>query len=201
MKEKPSDKVDFRKSHKDLYTATLKVKQIVVDKGVYVSVSGRGAPGGPVFQDAIQKLYTLAYSTKFSVKASRGFDFGIPCLECLWKMEDPAGTPQEQWDWQLMIRIPEEITAADLKAVAKVIREKKGVDVSSVERIGFKEGTCLQSLHIGPYDQVGASYDRLFEYAREQDLTPKTPCHEIYISDPRRVAPEKLKTIVRLPVR
>jgi len=201
MKKKPSERVDFRKSHKALYTATAKIKEVLVDQGVYLSVSGRGAPGGPAFQDAIQKLYALAYTTKFSVRASRGFDFGVPCLECLWKMEDPARAPKEEWDWQLMIRIPEEITAADLKEAAAAIREKKALDVSSVERIRFKEGACLQSLHVGPYDKVGAAYDRLLEHARERNLAPQMPCHEIYISDPGRVAPEKLKTIVRLPVR
>jgi hypothetical protein len=199
--QKLSEKVDFRKSHKALYTATAKIKEISVDRGAYLSESGQGAPGGPEFQASIQKLYTVAYTAKFSLRASRGLDFGIPCLECLWHLDDPVRTPKDEWKWQLLIRIPEEVTAADLKAVAAAIREKKGLDVSSVERLKFEEGDCLQTMHVGPYDQVGVSYDRLFAHARERGLAPKMPCHEIYVSDPRRVAPEKLKTIVRLPVR
>jgi hypothetical protein len=164
-------------------------------------VRGQGAPGGPQFQESIQKLYTLAYTLKFSVLKSRGADFAVPCLECLWHIDEPSALPVEEWKWQLLIRVPEQVTAEDLTTAGRLILEKKQLDTSAVERLVWEEGPCLQVMHVGPYDQVGRAYCALFEHVRENNLVQNGPCHEIYVSDPRRVAPEKLKTIARMPVR
>lgn len=201
MKAKTESKIDFSKTRKDLYSATTKIKEVNPGAGMFLSVSGKGAPGGEVFQSAIEKLYTLAYTLKFGVAKPKGLDFKVCCLECLYFVEDPAQASMDEWKWQLMLRIPEELKEQDLEEARKAVLERKNLDTSAVKRVEHKEGRCLQTLHIGPYDQVGSTYDLLVKHASESGWAPvSSACHEIYISDPRRVAPEKLKTIVRLPV-
>jgi len=200
MKHSKVEKIDFAKSHKDLYTATPKVKEVKADRATFLSISGKGEPGGPAFEGAIQQIYSLAYTAKFMLKFSGKLDFAVSRLECLWHMQNPEALPRSEWPWQLLVRIPGGVTTADLKKAGRQIREKKQIDTSEVKRWTWKEGRCLQLLHIGPYNEVGRSYQRLDDYAREKGLTAACPAHEIYISDPRRVAPAKLKTIVRLPV-
>jgi len=194
-------KIDFAKIHKDLYTATGKIKEVSTDAATFLSVSGQGEPGGPVFQAAIQHLFSLAYTTKFMLKKAGKLDFAVGRLECLWHGQDLERTPKCEWLWQLLIRIPDAVRATDLKEARKEILQKRQMDTADVKRWAWKEGRCVQMMHVGPYDKVGETYKQLDEFARTQGLATACPGHEIYISDPRRVPPEKLKTIVRLPVR
>jgi len=200
MKTQKPEKIDFGKIHKDLYSATSKVKELAVGKATFLTVEGKGEPGGPAFQEAIQKLYTVAYTTKFMLKYEGKLDFAVSRLECLWRIENPDTLPPSEWRWQLLIRIPDAVKSSDIKNAAAEIRRKKELDVAGVVRLAWKEGRCLQIMHVGPYDEVGRSYKLLEDYARAKGLTAVCPAHEIYISDPRRVAPAKLKTIIRLPV-
>lgn len=107
----------------------------------------------------------------------------------------------DQWRWRLLIRIPSSVQQKDIQAAQKIILEKKGLDTSAVKRISWKEGDRIQTLHVGPYDQVGQIYNKLKSYAEKNDLQLAEPAHEIYISDPRRTSPDKLKTIVTMPVK
>ena len=198
MKANTAKKIDFSKSRKDLYSATQKIKEVNPGGGVFLSVSEQGAPGGPAFQSAVERLYSLAYTLKFGVAKPKDLDFKVCCLEC--RYQDPCGIPKDEWKWQLMIRIPEQLSEDDLAQARKAVLERKELDTSAVKRIEFSEGRCLQTLHIGPYDQVGVTYSALMKNAEQQGLAPSGEAHEIYISDPGRVPPEKLKTIVRLPV-
>ena len=200
MKKQELDKIDFGKLFKDLYTATPKPKEVTAAKATFLSLEGTGEPGGEAYSSAIQQLYTLAYTVKFMLKNGGKLDFAVSRLECLWLTEQIVQTPMSEWRWQLLIRIPDAVTAGDLKRAGKEILVKRQLDVSGVKRWTWKEGRCVQMMHIGPYGEVGRSYRRLDEYAREKGLAASCPGHEIYISDPRRVAPAKLKTIVRLPV-
>jgi hypothetical protein len=199
MKAPRLERIDFAKTHRDLYTATLKIKELMVDKATYLSIKGVGEPGGKIFQDAIGKLYTTVYTTKFALKFAGKMDFAVSKLECLWP-EDPTHLPPEKWPWQLLVWIPDAVTAGDLAKTRKEIFEKKQLDTSAVERWIWKEGRCLQVLHVGPYNEVGSVYNCLGEHAASLGLRTIGPGHEIYLSDPRRVAPAKLKTIVRMPV-
>jgi hypothetical protein len=199
MKAPQLEKIDFAKTHKDLYTASAKIKEVMAEKATFLSVKGVGAPGGEVFQKCIGMLYGLAYTAKFGLKFAGRMDFGVSKLECLWP-EDPAKLPPEKWPWQLLIRIPDELTASDLKPFRKDLLDKKGLDTSAVERWSWKEGRCIQVMHIGPYNEVGSIFGQLGEYAEAHGLEVTCPGHEIYISDPRRVPASKLKTIVRMPV-
>lgn len=200
MKGPKLEKVDFAKTHKDLYSASSKAKEVVAEKAAFLSYEGKGEPGGPAFQGAIQQLYTLAYTAKFMLKNSGKIDFGVGRLECLWHMEDPGTLPKSEWPWRLLIRIPNEVSESDLKKARKEVRERRQLDTSGVRRWIWKEGHCIQVMHVGPYDEVGKAFQQLDEYAQSKGLRAKCPGHEIYISDPKRVAPAKLKTIVRLPV-
>ena len=201
MKTATLEKIEFAKTHKDLYTATLKIKEVNAEKAVFLSFEGQGEPGGPAFESAIQQMYSLAYTAKFMVKNAGRLDFGISRLECLWHGNDFENTPKSGWRWQLLIRIPEALTEKELAQARAEIMKKRGLDTSAVKRRSWAEGRCLQVMHIGPYGKVGRSYKALDDFARAHGLTATCPAHEIYISDPRRVAPAKIKTIVRLPVR
>jgi hypothetical protein len=192
--------IDFAKALKDLYTATSKVKEVTAEAGTFFAVEEQGAPGGEAFGHAIQRLFSTAYTVKFALKEQGTVDFKVGKLECLY-LSDPAETVMSQWRWRMLLRVADAVTAKDLAQAKKMLREKKGLDAAAVKRIRWKEGRAVQVLHVGPYDQVGQTYRQLQAYAEQHALVPKGPAHEIYLSDPRRVAPEKLKTIVRLPVK
>lgn len=194
------DKIDFARTHKELYSATSKIKEVVAERAVFLAVDGHGAPGGELFQAAIGALYGAAYTIKFTLKKAGVCDFGVSKLECVWDVDDPNRTPVAQWRWQVLIRVPEAVKAAQLKAAKQALRDK-GRDADPVRRITWKEGRALQTMHVGPYDQVSVTYARLGARADELGLDPVGPGHEIYVSDPRRVPAERCKTIVRLGVR
>jgi hypothetical protein len=201
MKKPEVEKIDFSKTHKDLYSATSKIKEVHAEQATFLSVGGTGEPGGPAFQSAIERMYSLAYTTKFMLKKAGRLDFGVSRLECLWHGHDFENTPKSQWRWQLLIRIPGAVTEKDLLLAREVIRNKRGLDTSAATRWTWTEGPCVQVLHVGPYDKVGKTFGELDDFARSRGLATAGPGHEIYISDPRRVIPAKLKTIVRLPAK
>jgi hypothetical protein len=194
-------KIDFRKSEPELYRGTKKIVEVRVGKAAYLALDGQGAPGGPEYQDAIGKLFSLAFTAKFALKFAGKLDFAISALECLWYGWEDPNKPMDDWRWRLLIRIPLEVTAADLKGPRAKIKEKKGIDVSAAKRIVWTEGPALQTMHVGPYDAVGPTYAGLFRYAEEHGLECCGAAHEFYLNDPRRVPAAKLKTLVRLPVR
>ncbi|NWG14781.1 MAG: GyrI-like domain-containing protein [Acidobacteria bacterium] len=200
MKKAALEKIDFSKTDRDLYTATPKAKEVTAGKATFLSFEGKGEPGGKAFEDAIQQLYSLAYTAKFMLRHNGKLDFAVGKLECLWHTENIEQTPRSEWCWQMLVRIPDTVTAADLKKARDEVRRKRGLDTSGVKRWTWKEGRCVQMMHVGPYDQVGRSYSQLDEYARERGLVASCPAHEIYISNPQRVEPARLKTIIRLPV-
>jgi hypothetical protein len=191
-------KIDFAKSRRELYTATAAIREVDVEKAAYLAVDGRGAPGGEAFQAAMPALYGTAYTVKFARKFAGRGDFAVGRLECVYLDKDPARLPRDRWRWRVLIRVPEGVTAADVAAARRSLKERKGLDGPRVRRVTMTEGAALQTLHVGPYDQLGRTYDRLLEAARGRKRSG--PAHEIYLSDPRRVPPGRLKTIVRVPI-
>lgn len=187
--------IDLVKELKHLYTAKSSPQIVTADTARYLAIDGQGAPGGEEFGAAIGRLYSVAYTIKFTRKFAGTLDFKIPKLEMLYF--SPPKTPMERWKWRAIIRVPEQVNAKDLTAAKKSIKEK-GADVDGVRILKWKEGRAVQMLHVGPYDKVCSTYERLDAYAREQGLTPQGPAHEIYLNDPCRTAPAKLKTVVRL---
>lgn len=192
--------IDFFQQLKDLYTAKRQPQEVLADTGVFLAAEAQGEPGGAAFQQRIEALYAVAYTIKFTLKFAGGVDFKVGRLECLY-FSDPQQTPMAEWHWRLLIRIPAEVTGKDLAAAKKALREKKGLDTTAVQRIRWREGRGLQMLHVGPYDQVTQTFTALHTHAAQHGLQLQGPAHEIYLSDPRRTAPARLKTIVRLRVR
>ncbi len=194
------DRIDFRKLHKDAYTAGKRIKEVEIPKGVFLCVEGRGGPDGDAYLEAIQILFSLAYTLQFALKLSGELDFAVAPLETIWDVEDPQHTPRREWRWRVVSRIPEAITAKELKRGQKIVLSRKEFDTSKAKRVTLRASRCLQVMHLGPYEKLDETYQRLESFAGDQGYRAKDPVTEIYLSDPQRVAPEKLKTIVRLPV-
>ena len=200
-----AEKLDLYKTHKDEYAAPKKPVLLTIKSAKYLSVVGKGEPGGATWEAKIAALYGAAYTLKFAAKAS-GRDYGVCKLEGLWwgdgKNPDFSKLPKSKWNWKLLIRTPDFITKKDLAiAIKQLIDKGKPDDVKKVELEPVKEGRCVQILHVGPYDQEAATMAVMTEFVETQGLSFHGRHHEIYLSDPRRVAPEKLRTILRMPVR
>lgn len=193
-------KIDYKKSLPELYGGRRELAEVRVPSGTFLAVDGVGDPGAVAFQDAMHQLFTLAYTTKFSMKKAGGVDFSVPAVECLY-FEEVGGKKERQWRWRLMLRVPPCVKAATLREVRKAIAAKKGPTTDSVKRVTWAEGRTLQVMHVGPYDQVGDTYEKLAAEAAARGLACVGPAHEVYLNDPRRVAPAKLKTVVRMGVR
>lgn len=199
-----SDILDFSSQDREYFSATRKPKVVNLDKKTYVTFEGQGTPESVEYQAGIEVIYSAAFQLKFLQKG-RGKNFRVSKLECLWWVDHGKSfedTPMKDWRWKLLIRIPDYTTNADVENVAMKITEERGLRGASRLQIdSMKEGKCVQILHLGPYDKLGETYDKLLVYMKDSGLEHNGPYHEIYISDPNRTAPERLKTIVRQPVK
>ncbi|MGH1367961.1 MAG: GyrI-like domain-containing protein [Maritimibacter sp.] len=193
-----SDKLDLKKADKPYYAGkALRWDRITLPKLRYLAVAGHGAPESDAYGEAMTQLYPVAYGVKFACKAEDR-DFVVPPLSTQWWAQDPSAFTQgrrDEWQWQAMIRMPDFVTRERVQAAM----DTKGVE--GVSLIELEEGDCFQTLHLGPYAEEGPVLERLHdEIMPEAGVTFGLPHHEVYLSDPRRVAPEKLKTILRQPV-
>jgi hypothetical protein len=180
---------------------------VIVDikRARYLAIAGSGEPGGKAFQAAIGALYNVAFTVKMARKFA-GRDYTVSKLEGLWWVDDSKRTflemPPASWHWKLMIRIPDFITEKEIAAaIEKLLAKGKPKEVSSVELEELHEGRCVQVLHLGPYDKEGPTIAAMEAHAESNGLKFHGSHHEIYLSDPRRVAPAKLRTILRHPVK
>jgi len=203
-----SVKIDLWTQHKDLFSPSAKEPQLVkVPALVYLQVCGKGDPStDPAFAQGIGALYGLAFTLKFSLKKSKGVDFRLMPLSALYYAGDPRvflTGRKKKWQWTLMLAIPSLITASQVeKARAEAMARKNASPaLQQVHRQTVREGLCAQILHKGPYAAERQTIERLHAFMLEHDLTFNGPHHEIYLSDPNRTAPDRLKTIVRQPVR
>ena len=189
-------KVDLYAEHRDEYAAPKDPVLVDVGPARYLAITGRGKPGGPEFADAVGALYTVSFTVKMASKAA-GSDYAVSKLEGIWWKEGAS----PEWMWQLLIRVPEFITRKQLSAaIAKVLQRSKGDTVSRVTLEALDEGKCVQVAHIGPYSAEQPTIARMRAFAAQHGLSFKGRHHEIYLSDPRRVAEAKLRTILRQPV-
>ena len=198
-------KIDFKKELKHLYTAKPQPALVDVPPMQYLVIDGQGAPGGAAFQEAMGALYGAAYTIKFGLKkAGSKVEYAIGVVEGLWWVDEGEEMPpknREAWRWTVMIATPDHITAKDLAVAKKALAAKGQPDASRVRLETLKEGRCAQNMHIGPYSTVGeVTIPALYKFIAEQGLSPCGKHHEIWLNDPRRTAPEKLKTIIRHPV-
>jgi hypothetical protein len=176
---------------------------VLVDFGPsrYLVVEGQGAPGDAVFQSRIAALYAMAFTVKMTRKFAGRGDYPVGKLEALYLNVGQSPTPPRQrWKWRLMIRTPEFIGEDDLSAAVSTLRKRGKEGEATLVRLDtLLEGPCVQMLHVGPYDRESDTIETMREFAGTKGLELAGPHHEIYISDPRRVEPEKLKTILRCP--
>ena len=200
-------KIDLKKELKHLYAPSAEEPAIVdVPEMDYLMVDGHGDPNtSPEFQDAIEALYGVSYTMKFAAKkAGAEDDHVVMPLEGLWWADDMATFSPENkdaWKWTLMIAQPEHVTKAGVDdAIAAVRRKKELAALDGLRLESLHEGTSAQIMHVGPYSEEGPAIGKLHAFIRENGSEPSGKHHEIYLSDPRRTAPEKLKTVLRQPM-
>jgi hypothetical protein len=197
--------IDLKKKLQPLYTASAARPSIVeVPRMGCLMVDGRGDPDSTGFQEAVGSLYSVAYTIKFAFKKHRGIDYPVMALEGLWSVDDLDDwlhARREAWKWTLFIVLPDAVTEKDVApAVSEVRKKAKLPEFPAIRFEEFAEGTAVQILHVGPYSTERATIDRLHAFAAEQGWRLRGRHHEIYLGDPRRSAPEKLRTILRQPV-
>lgn len=189
------EKLDPYKEHADEYVASQTPSIVRIKPAKYLTITGSGDPGGKHFQDCIGALYAIAFTIKMAKKFA-GRDYHVCKLEGLW-----TEIEKDQCSWKLMIRTPEFLKQKDVdNAVEVALARGRHSLVESVKLETIEEGLCVQVLHVGPYAKETETTRLMEEMAAEQGFKFEKWHHEIYLSDPRRVAPEKLKTILRHPV-
>jgi hypothetical protein len=197
--------IDLKKSLRPFYTASA-TKPAIVDIPPLnaLMVDGIGDPSGTAFQEAVGSLYSVAYTLKFAFKKEHAVDYPVMALEGLWCAEDPAffaDGKRDEWRWTLFIVLPDVVKKKDVAgAVAAVKKKAKFPRFPEVRFEKFAEGKAAQILHVGPYAAEGPTIKKLHRFVEEQGYRLRGRHHEIYLGDPRRSAPEKLRTIVRHPV-
>ena len=197
-------KLDLKKEHKTYYKAKIIPEVVEFGEIPFLTIEGKGEPGGKEFTSKVEALYSLAYGVKNLCK-KQGKDFVVPNLEGLWWVESdkPAlDVPRGEWLWKLLIRMPEFVTSEIVEKAKVEVIKRRGIEL--VDEIKFEkltEGKCVQVLHIGPYSTEPESLAKMRKLMEEKNLVENGLHHEIYLSDPRRVPEEKWKTILRQPVK
>lgn len=201
--------VDLRKERKALYTARAGKPTIVDSVPTQIlAVDGAGHPSmaTPRFEDAIAGLFCIAFGIKFGrKKAGKAPDFAVPNLEATWWVKDnqpmTAATAPADWRWSALFAVPDFLTKADVTAAAKAAGKAAPALARKVALRKLKEGKSVQVLHLGPYDQEGATIAQMHAFAAANGLKVRGKHHEIYLNNPAKTAPDKLKTILRLGVK
>ncbi len=205
---------DYKKEYKEFYLPKNKPEIVDIPAMKFIAVRGKGDPNeeGGEYKAAIGLLYGIAFTIKMSKKGARQiegyFDYVVPPLEGFWWQEGIEGVDygrKEDFCWISVIRLPDFVTKADVEWAVEEAGRKKGQDFSKVEFLEIKEGLCIQCMHIGLYDEEPATVAGMDSYLQENgyenDFSSGRLHHEIYLSDARRVAPEKRKTVIRHPIR
>lgn len=200
-------KIDYKKTLKHLYGPSAKqVVSVDVPAMNYLMVDGEGAPGSQAYSNAIEALYGVAYTIKFSLKkGTTAIDFGVMPLEGLWWADDMSQfsvNDKESWKWTMMIMQPDITTRKMADAAIIEVREKKAPEAIGLVRFQeLSEGKCAQILHRGPFSEEGPTVEKVHLFIDDAQCKLFGKHHEIYLSDIRRAAPENWKTIIRQPMR
>ena len=205
---------DFKKEYKEFYMPKNKPELVTVPETNYIAVRGKGDPNdeGGAYQSAIGVLYAIAYTLKMSHKTEHKiegfFEYVVPPLEGFWWQEGIDGVDyadKSSFHWISVILLPDFVTKADFEWAVKAAAQKKKLDCSSAEFLTIDEGECVQIMHVGSYDDEPTSVAMMDAFLAENgyvnDLSDVRLHHEIYLSDARKVAPEKWKTVIRHPIR
>ena len=205
---------DFKKEYKEFYMPKSKPEIVTVPKANYIAVRGKGDPNdeGGVYQQAVGILYAVAYTLKMGYKTDYRiegfFDYVVPPLEGFWWQDGVGGidySDKSTFNWISVIRLPDFVTQKDFDWATGEAEKKKHLDCSKAEFLTIDEGLCVQIMHIGPFDDEPATVSMmnayLLENGYENDFSGSRLHHEIYLSDARKVAPEKWKTVIRHPIK
>ncbi len=200
-------KIDFKKELKHLYNPSAKkVETVDVPMMNFLMIDGSGDPNtAQEYKDSVEALFAVSYALKFMVKKEKGVDYGVLPLEGLWWTDDITQFSTENkdaWKWTSIIMQPEYVTE-DLvrKALEEVEKKKDPLALPKIRFESFHEGLSAQTMHIGPYSAEGPTIEKLHNFIKENGYELKGKHHEIYLSDPRRSAPERMKTAIRQPMR
>ena len=205
---------DFKKEYKEFYMSKSVPEIVTVPKANYIAVRGMGDPNqeGGAYQSAVSILYAVAYTLKMSYKTDYRiegfFEYVVPPLEGFWWQEGVDGIDygdKSTFHWISVIRLPEFVTKRDFDWAVEEAARKKKLDCSLAEFLTIEEGLCVQIMHIGPFDHEPSTVALMDQYIAENgyanDMNENRLHHEIYLSDARKAAPEKWKTIIRHPIR
>ena len=205
---------DFKKEYKEFYLPKNKPQIVNVPKANYIAIRGQGNPNeeGGAYQRAISVLYAVAYTLKMSYKSDYKiagfFEYVVPPLEGFWWQDGICGvdySKKDEFNWISIIRLPDFITRENFDWAVKTASEKKKVDCSKAEFLTIEEGLCVQIMHFGSYDDEPASLEKMDKYLEEngyeKDFSDTRLHHEIYLSDPRKSTPDKMKTVIRHPIK
>ncbi|MBO9151782.1 GyrI-like domain-containing protein [Chitinophaga sp. GCM10012297] len=206
------EKLDLAKQYKSYYTAKTKPELIDIEKAQYLSLTGKGDPSARAFADRIQALYATAYTIKFIFK-EQGKDFVVPKLEGLWWYDEerfaalsfdetPAVVPRSEWEYRLLIRMPDFVSRQEVASAIDAVVSKKNIRLAKAITLHeMTEGKAVQMLHIGPFEKEPDTLKQLLEFTQARQLQKNGLHHEIYLSDFRKTSSDKLKTILREPVK
>lgn len=205
---------DYKKEYKEFYMPKNKPGIVTIPKMNYIAVRGKGNPNQEdgEYKQSIGLLYGIAFTIKMSYKGARKidgyFEYVVPPLEGLWWQDGVRGidySHKESFQFISMIRLPDFVTKDDFEWAVEEATKKKKTDFSKVKFLEYDEGMCVQCMHIGAYDNEPATIEMMDKYAAENgyeiDITDSRYHHEIYLSDPRRCEVNKLKTVVRHPIK
>ena len=205
---------DFKKEYKEFYMPKNKPEIVIVPKANYIAVRGKGDPNEEdgAYQQAISVLYAVAYTLKMSYKTDHKiagfFEYVVPPLEGFWWQENTDGVDynvKSAFNWISVIRLPDFITKADFEWAVETATKKKKLNCSSAEFMTIEEGLCVQIMHLGAFDDEPTTVALMDAYLEQNgyvnDMSKDRLHHEIYLSDARKVAPEKRKTVIRHPIK
>lgn len=205
---------DFKKEYKEFYMPANQPEIVLVPKANYIAVRGKGDPNeeGGAYQQAISVLYAVAYTLKMSYKTDYSikgfFEYVVPPLEGFWWQENAEGvdyTDKSAFNWISVIRLPDFVTQEDFAWAVDAATKKKKLDCTSAEFMMIEEGLCVQMMHFGAFDDEPATVALMNAYLKQNgyvnDMNTDRLHHEIYLSDARKVAPEKWKTVIRHPIK
>ncbi|MFY0689830.1 MAG: GyrI-like domain-containing protein [Cyclobacteriaceae bacterium] len=201
------EKLDLSKADKTYYKATKKPQVVDLDAYYYLTIEGQSAPEDPQFMDAIGAIYPIAYGIKFDLKAE-GKDFTVPKMEAYWFVKGGAksqgefkNTPRDKWCWKILVRMPDFVESDHFfRAVAQAKEKNKSSQLDQVKFELINEGKCAQILHIGSYEAEEETINTLHNFIWENGMQITGYHKEVYLSDPRRAAEDKLRTIIRYSV-
>ena len=198
--------LDLKKQYRELYLPSAKECSVVdVPELQFLMIDGHGDPNtSDEYREALEALYAMSYTLKFLSKQKEDIDYVVMALEGLWWTDDMADFSEDDksaWSWTCMIMQPSHLTADHMDAAVEQVRSKKNPPALDKVRFEpFREGLSVQIMHVGPYAEEAPTIARLHRFAGDNGYQLRDKHHEIYLSDPRRAAPEKLRTVIRQPV-